>query len=268
MSDSITCVAIIAVRNEAEHIHRALAAFTAAGVDVVVIDNDSTDDSVDRCREFDSKGLLFMDRLPWRGYFDLSAQLKAKQKIAQKLSHDWVIHADADEWLQSPASGETLLQGIKRVSQQGYNIINFDEFVFLPVKGDKLRGNRYEKDFLHYYYFAPARHRLMRAWRNSVEFTNVASGGHRVHGGHVKLCPENFVLRHYIALSYEHAVRKYVGRAFSQVDLSKNWHGNRRDLTTEQLRFPTTDRLKKLGTWDSVDFDRSEPFTRHYWEWS
>ena len=107
-----------------------------------MIDNDSSDETVAVCRQYLGKGVLFMERVAWTGFFDLSAQLEAKREVAARLDHDWLIHVDADEWLQSPNEGETLLDGIKRVSAQGYNAINFDEFVFLPVDGRRRPGRR------------------------------------------------------------------------------------------------------------------------------
>lgn len=267
MPESVTCAAILAVRNEALHIRRALTAFIKQGIDVVVIDNDSTDETADICREYLGKGLLFMDQAAWTGRFDLSAQLEAKRRVAARLDHDWLIHADADEWMQSPIEGESLLEGICRVSAKGYNAINFDEFVFLPAHDTNDLPGRYEREILHYYFFAPSENRLMRAWQRSANLSNKASGGHRLAGNNLNIAPESFILRHYIVLSQQDAMRKYVGRTFSETDLSKRWHGNRLQLTEEQLRLPGRHRLKELSAWDAAEFDRSDPKHRHYWEW-
>lgn len=267
MPESITCAALLAVRNEARHIRRILSVFITQGIDVVVIDNDSTDETAAICRQFLGEGVLFMERLAWTGCFDLSAQLAAKEAVAARLDHDWLIHTDADEWMQSPRPGETLLDGIRRVSAQGYNAINFEEFVFLPVDERSKPGTHYEREILYYYFFEPSKNRLMRAWQRNAALSNRASGGHRLSGDQLNASPETFILRHYIALSQQDALNKYLGRTFSATDLSKNWHGNRLALTKEQLRLPRKELLKELPAWDSRAFDRTDPKRRHFWEW-
>lgn len=263
----VTCVAILAVRNEALHMHRALSSFIEQGIDVVVIDHESTDRTLEICKELLGKGILFIERLPWRGVFDLSEQLDAKARIIEKLQHDWVIHADADEWLQSPVKGESLLEGITRVDGLGYNAINFEEFVFLPNPNESDDLLDYNKKLLYYYYFSPQRKRLMRAWKMGCEFRNNTTGGHKLEGNDLNLAPVAFILRHYIVLSQRHAVKKYGSRVFSDIDLKKGWHGNRLQLDAKRLTLPKTCYLKKLACWDDVNFDRSNPKQTHYWDW-
>jgi glycosyltransferase involved in cell wall biosynthesis len=264
---TVTCVAILCVRNEGLHIRRTLRGLVEQGIEVVVIDHESTDDTVAICEDFLGNGLLSIDRLHWNGEYNQTAQLKAKTSIVDMLQHDWIIHTDADEWLASPIEGETLLHGIQRISDSGFNVINFEEFVFLPYQGQKLGSNSYEKEILSYYFFAPYEQRLMRAWKRVANLQNIESGGHVLKGAAIKVAPVAFILRHYLALSHEHAVRKYVGRVFSEEDLEKGWHGNRLGITAEDLILPMPEELKKLSRWDSLDFDRSEPKKEHYWAW-
>ena len=190
----------------------------------------------------------------------------AKETIVDNLSHDWIIHADADEWLQSPLEGESLISGIRRLSAR-INAINFEEFVFLPTPGGDFAPRDYDKTFLDYYYFAPSENRLMRAWRRADRLSNKAAGGHRLTGT-IHLAPENFILRHYIGLSYPHFITKYLGRKFSDGgNLSKGWHGNRLNLSGDKLILPGANSLKRLTMWNSKEFDRSAPKETHFWEW-
>ena len=267
MLDSITCVAILAVRNEALHMHRALSSFIEQGIDVVVIDHESTDGTLEICKEFLGNCILSIEALPCRGVFNLSEQLEAKTRIINELPHDWVIHTDADEWLQSPVKGESLREGIVRIDGLGYNAINFEEFVFLPGPDESNDLHDYSKKLLYYYFFYPHEKRLMRAWKRGCEFNNVATGGHTLGGIGINLAPEAFILRHYIVLSQQHAVKKYGNREFSDMDLKKGWHGNRLNLDAKRLTLPETRYLKKLPCWDNVNFDRSDPKKTHYWDW-
>lgn len=264
---AVRCAAVIAVRNEAIHVRRTLENYIEQGIDVVMIDNASTDQTVRECMKYLGRGLLGIEHLPWEGVFDLSAQLAAKEAVIQGLSHEWIIHADADEWLQSPVAGKSLIEGISRLSAAGYNVINFEEFVFLPKPAADLDLRDYEKTLLDYYYFAPAQNRLMRAWRRADHLSNKATGGHRLTGSVVHLAPEAFILRHYMVLSYQHILMKYSGRKFSETDLKKCWHGNRLNLSADNLMLPSTKFLKRLSCWDSKQFDRSAPKRTHFWEW-
>lgn len=263
----VSCAAVICVRNEEPYIFRTLNYLTTQGIEVLVIDHESTDETVSICREFLGKGLLRLETLEWKGVFDLTVQLKAKARITEQLQHDWIIHTDADEWLQSSVEEESLLSGITRMDRAGWNVINFDEFVFVPEFGQDMDERTHERHILNYYYFAPFPNRLMRAWKRSANLSNITSGGHKLSGTSVKLAPETFILRHYLVLSHKHALRKYVGRDFSEQDLAKNWHGNRLNIPAESLRLPPAHSLKRLPSWDSIEFDRSDPKKTVYWQW-
>ena len=263
----VSCVAILCVRNEANHIRRAINDFVSQGIDVVIIDNGSTDHTLQICSEFLGNGLLSIEHMPWKGEFDLTTQLEIKNTIVRNLNHDWVIHADADEWLHTPVKGESLQEGIARIDKLGYNAINFEEFVFLPNRNESSELPDYNKKNLHYYFFSPEKKRLMRAWKTGHVFNNISTGGHKLSGIDLNLAAETFILRHYITLSLEHAVKKYENRKFSDADLKKGWHGNRLQLDAKRLTLPETHYLKKLACWDDVNFDRTDPKNKHYWDW-
>lgn len=262
----VTCCAVLAVRNEEYHVRRVLSDCAQQGIDVVLIDHDSTDGTRRVCEEFFGRCLVGVKRLPWLGAFDLTAQLAAKRSVISGLPHQWVIHADADELLQSPLEGESLREGITRAHHGGYDAINFEEFVFLPPPGLEPDPLRCADRFLDYYFYAPRANRLMRAWRRDRGLTNAGSGGHTLEGD-VKLFPENFVLRHYIVQSESHAREKYCGRNFSRQDVAKGWHARRLAISPERLRLPPQDLLMRLDHPHSKRFDRSSPRTTHYWDW-
>ncbi len=265
---AVSCVAVLCVRNEEAHLQRAIGDFVEQGIDVAVIDHGSSDRTPEICASFLGKGLVSLEQLAWTGEFDLTAQLQAKRDLLGRLGHDWVIHADADEWMHTRIQGESLLEGIDRVARLGYNAINFDEFVFLPGPEAASEPVDCKRELLSYYYFSPRENRLMRAWNRTHALENVSSGGHHLAGAELRLAPESFVLRHYIVLSQRHALQKYPDRVFSAGDLEKGWHGNRLNLGSEGLRLPHPATLQKLPDWRSVALDRSNPRTRHFWEWT
>lgn len=265
----LSICAVIAIRNEASYLRVLLPLLASQAIDVVIIDNDSTDDGPNICREFRRKPVIGVEHLPYSGLFSLSAQLKAKQKVYNSIDHDWVIHQDADEILQHYKAGFTLRDAIEQAHADSYNALNFDEFVFLPEPDSdyNCRANYYT-GILRYYFFEPAKNRLNRAWRRALQFDNSPSGGHTLSGLRVSIYPANHILRHYIVLSDEHARRKYLHRTFSEEELGRGWHGNRVGLTERVLALPEhSDFLMQLEKHDSVDFRRNRPALQHYWEW-
>jgi glycosyltransferase involved in cell wall biosynthesis len=259
--------AIVCVRNEQLHIARCLNDFVSDGIDVVLIDNDSEDRTVDVAREFLGRGLLSIERQPWNGIFELNEQLALKQAIVAQLDHDWVIHADADEWMCPPAPDASLSEAIERVDKEGFNGINFDEMVFVPWPDEDFTDGDYIRKMTTYYFFEPLRQRLMRAWRRDIGADNTQSGGHGLSSERLNPSPTSFVLRHYIALSHAHAVAKYVGRRFAKGEIEQGWHRNRLSIAAADLVLTPSPYLKRLEHWSSGNFDRSAPAKTHYWRW-
>ncbi len=265
----LSICALIAVRNEAPYLRVLLPMLAEQQIEVAVLDNASTDGSREICAAHMGNPVLFVERIPYRGFFSLSDQLAAKRKLAGKVRHDWVIHHDADEILEHVTPGLTLRDAIEEADKSGYNVLNFDEFVFLPEPNSDFSTQNYYKGVLRYYFFEPRTNRLNRAWKRAARLDNLSSGGHQLSGGAASMVPRNYIMRHYIVLSYEHAKRKYLDRAFDPRDLSRGWHGNRQYPTPENLALPAgSEYLVRLDTFASKDFRRDLPCSKHYWEWT
>ena len=264
----ITAVAVLNVRNESVHIRRCLGDFIAEGIEVILIDQDSTDDTVAKAREFLGKGLLFIERMPWNGVDSLDERLAAQCSIIESVRHDWVIHADADEWLCAPQEGVRLIDGIAAAERAGFNCINFNEFIFLPMDGQSHYHEGYSSELLSYYFFLPRPGpRLMRAWKREAGLDNRGGAGHLLSGSDVRLCDETFILRHYMVLSSDHARAKYIGRPYSKEGLAKGWHRKRINLTAEALEIRSCDRMLRLPHKTSKAFRTDLPVEKHYWSW-
>ena len=61
---SVSCVAVLCVRNEQQHIRRAIVDFVSGGIDVAVIDHGSTDATHAIADEFLGAGVVSVDHLP------------------------------------------------------------------------------------------------------------------------------------------------------------------------------------------------------------
>ena len=256
--------AIFCVRNEDMYLDVTLARLAASDISLAIIDNDSTDRTPLICDKY-RKHIVYQSRLEFRGVFSLTEQLEAKAEVVRQAASDWFIHHDADEVLQSPQPEESLREGIERVATEGCNVINFDEFVFVPTtNADHFEYQDFYEQMLHYYFFEPRPQRLMRAWRHQPAITQ-ANGGHILKGCELRVCPQNFILRHYPSLSLAHARQKYPMRQFAAEDLAKGWHAKRLNVRSDTIALPPQNSLKALPFPDDKDFDRSEPWKKHFW---
>jgi hypothetical protein len=256
------------LRNEAHYLRILLPILANQGIDVAIIDHDSTDGSWELYQFYWDNPVISIERLQYQGVYSQTEQLEAKQRVYQRIKHDWVIHHDADEILEDFRPGHTLRDAIEEAHGNGFNALNFDEFCFLPKPGDDFFNKDYHTGSLQYYFFEPLKNRLNRAWRRNSPFNNVLSGGHNLLGEGVSFSPVNHILRHYIVLSYEHAKRKYLNRKFGQQDLIRGWHTNRLNFTEDNLVLPMKSKyLCELSAYDSKDFRRDIPSPTHYWSW-
>ena len=243
-------VALLAVRNEAHCLANCLRYLADEGVETCVLDNDSTDGSLDIAKEHLGKGVFRIERLPYLDRFDLSAQLRMKELLAEDISADWFIHHDADEIRESNGRAGGLVEALSAAERNGYNAVQFDEFVFLPTAEDvtaglDYRGSAYYREMRHYYYYlpdSPARWRV-NAWRKTPDVDLVSSAGHHVNFPGIRVAPERLALRHYMVFGVAHAVSKYE-RTFPASEIEKGWHYDQITFDKSKLRFPPASSLE------------------------
>ena len=263
-----TICAVIAVRNESQYLRFLLPSLAEQEIDVMIIDNDSTDDSGTIFAEFSGKPVIHVENLPHNGFSALGDRLKAKQALFQICHHNWIVHHDADEIMEHVKPGLNLRDAIEEADAGGYNALNFEEFVFLPEPGEDYFNRNYYKGIKRYYFFKPRANRLNRAWKNTPGVSNLKNGGHKLDGEQILFAPENHLLRHYIVLSQQHAYDKYLHRRYDPRDLQIGWHGNRLHFTAENLRLPGKNPyMAELDRSDDRDFNRTVPLSKHFWEW-
>jgi glycosyltransferase involved in cell wall biosynthesis len=259
--------AVLCIRNEAVYLANCLRHLVRNGVRFAIIDHGSTDGSAEiyRHREFAAHLVAAID-LPFRGEFSLAEQLRQKLALVETIDSDWIIHLDADEVMHSDRPGETLREAVLRYDAEGWNVVNFDEFVFLPVEHDYERDAAGDQRMDLYYFFEPHSPRLMRAWRKAGRFSSVESGGHVLVGPDLRVAPNHLSLRHYIFRDQEHAATKYRDRTFAPGDTARGWHSNRINQRQASFAFPAPSALKRLAFPADRNLDRSEPWPCHYWE--
>jgi hypothetical protein len=229
-----------------------------------LIDNESTDETVEIAESFRGNGLVQIVTSAYPGYYDWIGLLRVKEALARQIDADWLIHQDADEILEGPEPVRSLRDWIATADSEGYSAINFDEFVFVPTsEDDKYEGTDYVALMRYYYFFEPYPLRLVRGWRKAPDIDLSSTGGHMASFASQKIYPIHFVLRHYIALSMRHLREKYlVKRRYSEVEVrERGWHGWRARFRESMVQIPHREDLFRLEgdeTWN-----RSRPHAKH-----
>jgi hypothetical protein len=262
-------VAVIGIRNEIAYLANLLQYLIDNGVDYAIIDNDSSDGSGELANSLRFKGnLVAYERLPYEGFYDWEAILKAKERLYRKVDADWLIHHDADEIMHSYQPRETISETLSRISTSGANVVNFDEFVFVPIDHSYQPESGGQQPLTYYYFFEPMPLRLMRAWHATLSVSNVDTGGHKLSGHDIVIAEESMALRHYMFKNQQHAYTKYNTRTYSKKELARGWHGNRVGFSELNYTFPQASLLQSLVDPSDRNLNRQSPKRHHYWDWN
>ena len=254
--------AIIAAKNELPYLKNLIPYLDSENIDVVVVDNESTDGTEEYVNLHHPKTRI--EHLPYKGSFDLTEVLLTKQKISQSLASGWVIHHDADEIMVDKTGWGGLRSSIEKSDHQGFNAMNFQELVLLPRDpevDDVLNNNK------NFYYFGPHPIRKQATYKLGLGIENVTKAGHWLTGD-IKLSDELMFVRHYLVRSQSHAITKFANRQFSRAGLNKGWHSNRTNLSGKALKIPTEHpNLAPLPDPFDADLVLRHPLSDHFWAW-
>jgi len=260
----------LAAYNEERFIASCLEHLFKQGVEAYLIDNCSTDRTVEIAERYLKRGLIGIENVPrTEDAFKLRSILERKEQLAATFEADWFIHVDADEIRLPPRSDRTLAQAFAEVDAQGYNAVNFVEFAFVPTKEAPDHDHPNFQQTMRWYYpyqrsFPQWLPHRRNAWKRQAEKVDLAGrGGHRVRFQGLRMYPEYFKMRHYLFLSVPHALSKWVNRNYDEAALEKGWHRGRASLTLEKLRLPSQKELRYYTSDDELD--PSNPETRHLW---
>ena len=263
---SARIVAILAAYNEERFIAGCLEHLFGQGVEAYLIDNCSTDRTIEIAERYLKRGLIGIETFPRdEGTYKWLPILERKEQLAATLEADWFMHVDPDEIRLPPRSDRTLAQAFTEVEEQGYNAVNFLEFVFVPTREAPDHDHpRFQETMRWYYHFARTFPQRRNAWKRQPEKVDLArSGGHKVRFPGLRMYPESFKMRHYLFLSLPHALRKYVNKKYDPAEVEKGKHRMRASLTPEKIKLPSQEELRLYTSDDELD--PSDPLTRHLW---
>lgn len=260
-------LAILATYNEERFIGVCLEHLFSQGVEAYLCDNQSTDNTVAVAARYLGAGLRGIEEIPRDGIFRWRQILHRKEALAAQLEADWFIHLDPDELPLPPRPGQTLAEALAEVDASGYNAVDFAEFAFVPTRESPDHDHPdFRRTMRWYYPFAPTPLHRVIAWKRQAQPVDLAmTGGHQAIFPDRRIYPHLFKLSHYLFLSPEHAVRKYVRKTYDPEELRDGWHGWRATITADTVRLPSQAELRTTHTDD--DLDPSSPRTTHCVVW-
>jgi len=218
---------MIPVYNESDIIESVVRHLISQGVDLVILDNGSTDGTYEICSRFLGHGVLSIEKLITEHFnFDLLEQQLYQQILNRDA--DWALLSGADEFLESPYPHVTLEKAIESDDQKGYNLIQFNNFEFWPTEQDYASHEPDAKKRIKYYTWNDDMQ--FRCWKIIPNIRVTGTTGHypQFPEGHkVRIPHTKYILRHYRVRSYEQGVRKiFIDRLprYPEEDRKKGLH--------------------------------------------
>ena len=257
-------IALLATYNEERFIGACLEHLIRQGVDVYIVDNSSTDQTVPIATGYLDRGVVGIEKLARAGIYTWRRILERKEQLAATLEADWFMHVDTDEIRLPPRSDVTLARAFAEVDAQGYNAVNFLEYTFVPtLEAPEHDHPRFQETMRWYYPYLPESSNQMKAWRRQPGPVELAwSGGHQVRFPGLRMYPESFPMRHYLYLSVAHATKKFIFRRYDPQEVSDGWHQGRATLVPAHIKLTSQAELRRYSSDDKLD--PTDPRTTHF----
>jgi DNA-dependent RNA polymerase auxiliary subunit epsilon len=225
-------VAFMAAYNEEDIIISSIKNWTNQGIAVHILENWSTDATYDLAKQFESEGLVTVERFPKEGpspYFDWGAILARIDEVTRETEADWFIRRGADEILTTPWPGVNYRKGLYLVDRAGFNCIDHTVIEFQAVDDAFAAGTDHETYFKHYEFAKhPGHFHQRKTWKNFGQaISTIDSGGHDVPFEGRRVFPFKFLLKHYPVRSQKHGEKKvFLERKarWNPDERAKGWH--------------------------------------------
>jgi len=208
-------VGMIPVFNEEDIIEEVIKFHLSQGLELVILDNGSTDNSYEICRKYLGNGVLKLERYQSK-FFRGHVIFRILYDIALTTSPDWIILIASDEFLESGIEDFRLKDAISKADNEGNNLIQFDRFDFFMTDNDNEFAKEIRKKLTYYSYQDDF---VYRAWKYFPGIIANYEGGHYPIfpvGYQYKISPRKLFLRHYIFRSKDQAEKKMKDRMMRQ----------------------------------------------------
>jgi len=189
-------VGMMPVFNESDIIEEVIEHLLSQGVNLVVLDNGSTDGSYEICKKFEANNLIKLKQYKSTN-FDYGLLSRILYDMALEQKPDWIIRSDQDELLESGITNTTLKDAIEKEDSKGFNLIQFDVFEFFMTDNDNEPGNSLREKLPYYSW---QHDYTYRAWKHLPGTRVEDSLGHHPifpEGFKYKIPEKKLVLRHY-----------------------------------------------------------------------
>lgn len=125
------------VYNEIDILEENLKFYIDQGFETVVVDNGSTDGSYELCEKYLGKGIVKLSQIKTKE-FDTRLLLKEATLLYKDENPDWVILADADEFIEPFERNQNLRTVIEIENKKGNTIIPLHHFMFKMTEKDDM----------------------------------------------------------------------------------------------------------------------------------
>lgn len=232
-------VAFMTSYNEEDIIFSSIVRLINSGVEVYLIDNWSSDNTLEVVKPLLGKGLLGVECFPPEGdtgTYDWFSLLKRVEALTAIIPSDWFIHHDVDEVREAPWPEYSLRDAIRYVNDLGFNAIDHTVINFQPIDNSFVPHIDFWRQF-EYFDFGrrPGHFNQVKAWKNlGQKITLADTGGHDVNFPGRKIFPYKFLLRHYPVRSQVHGEKKILVDRKPRYNLMERtqlgWHGHYDDV--------------------------------------
>ncbi len=193
--------------NDEDIIQEVIENILSESLEIVVLDNGSTDRTYEICEKFLNKGVLKVSQYQSK-HFDIFQNLKILYDIALTFDPDWLAIIDSDEFHETGLKNTPLKDVIVQADKEGYNLIQSNWFEFFLTDNDNESKKSVKARLRYYSSQGDIQYRFWKHIPGSFYDPSDLHGPIFPLGYKYKIFPKKMVLRHYPFRSTEHAKRK------------------------------------------------------------
>ena len=119
-------VGMLLVFNDEDIVTEVIESLLSQGLELVVLDNGSTDNTFQICEKFLGKGILQLKQFKTSTFIsqhDVLHRILFHMALAEK--PDWLLRSDSDEFFESGLPNKNLKDAIEHVVSKEFNLIQF-----------------------------------------------------------------------------------------------------------------------------------------------